>query len=154
MRSESTPAIDELAATDIDFEVVRTERATSVEESARFQDIDPERLLKSLIVRRGNGDYLFVLMPGPSQMSWPKLRKHLEVSRVTMPSSEEAKDASGYERGAITPLGAVNRFPVIADRSVPEGTIAIGGGAHGVNIHVDSADLLRHLSATTADVSE
>lgn len=154
MRSESTPAITELEVSDIEFEVVLTERARSVAESAELQGIDAERLLKSLIVRRGTDDYLFVLMPGPRQMSWPKLRKVLGVSRVTMPSAEEAREATGYERGAITPLGASSRFPVFADSSVPDGQIAIGGGAHGVNIHLSSSALFQHLSVTIADLSE
>ncbi|MDH3730667.1 MAG: YbaK/EbsC family protein, partial [Acidimicrobiia bacterium] len=126
----------------------------SVEESAQLQGIEADHLLKSLIVRRGTDDYLFVLMPGPRQMSWPKLRKMLGVSRVTMPSAEEARDATGYERGAITPLGAATSFPVLADASVPDGMIAIGGGAHGVNIHMSSAALFEHLSVTVADLSE
>ena len=154
MTSESTPAIDELAAAGVSFEVVRTARARSVEESAHLQGIEPGRLLKSLIVRRGEGDYLFVLMPGPRQMSWPKLRQYLGVSRVTMPSPEEAKEASGYERGAITPLGSATRYPVVADDSVPAGTVAIGGGAHGVNVHISGDELLRHLDAEKADLSE
>jgi Cys-tRNA(Pro) deacylase len=154
MTSESTPAIAELAETGIPFAVVRTERARSVEESAELRGIEADHLLKSLIVRRGPDDYLFVLMPGPRQMSWPKLRKVLGVSRVTMPSAEEARDATGYERGAITPLGAAASFPVFADESVPDGQIVIGGGAHGVNIHMSSVALLQHLSATIADLSE
>lgn len=152
--SESTPAIAELEGSDIEFDVVRTQRAKSVIESADLQGIDADHLLKSLIVRRGSDDYLFILMPGPRQMSWPKLRKVLGVSRVTMPSADEAREATGYERGAITPLGATSRFPVFADSSVPDGKIAIGGGAHGVNIHLSSAELFQHLSVTIADLSE
>lgn len=143
----------ELTAAGVTFEVVETVRASSVEESARLQGIDVASLLKSLIVRRGEGDYLFVLMPGPRQISWQKLRRVLGVSRLTMPSAEEAKEVTGYERGAITPLGAAKRLPVFADASTPEGLVAIGGGAHGVNVHLESADLLSYLSATVADLS-
>jgi Cys-tRNA(Pro) deacylase len=153
MRSEPTPAIAELTAAGIAFQVVETARASSVEESARLQGIDVTRLLKSLIVRRGEGDYLFVLMPGPRQISWKKLRRVLGVSRLTMPSAVEAKEVTGYERGAITPLGAPARLPVFADKSIPDGPVAIGGGAPGVNVHLSSADLLGYLSATIADLS-
>lgn len=154
MRSDLTPAAQELVEAGIEFELVRTEPPSSVEESARLQGIEPERLLKSLIVRRGEEDYLFVLMPGPRQMSWPKLRRTLGVSRVTMPSAEEATRATGYERGAITPLGARHRWPVLADASLPDGTVAIGGGGRGVNVHLAAADLIAHLDATIADVSD
>lgn len=153
MRSEATPAIAELIAAGIAFRVVATVPARSVEESARLQGIDLSSLLKSLLVRRRRGDYLFVLMPGSRQISWQKLRRVLGVSRLTMPSAEEAKEVTGYERGAITPLGASKRLPVFADESIPDGSIAIGGGAGGVNVHLQSGDLLSYLSATIADLS-
>jgi Cys-tRNA(Pro) deacylase len=153
MRSEPTPAIAELTAAGIAFRVVETVPASSVEESAGLQGIDLASLVKSLLIRRAEGDYLFVLMPGSRQVSWQKLRQVLGVSRLTMPSAEEAKAVTGYERGAITPLGAPKRLPVFADKSIPDGPVAIGGGARGVNLHLNGVDLLGYLSATIADLS-
>jgi prolyl-tRNA editing enzyme YbaK/EbsC (Cys-tRNA(Pro) deacylase) len=61
---------------------------------------------------------------------------------------------TGYERGAITPFGASHAWPVIADASVLEhDTVAIGGGARGLNVHVASRDLVAHLGAEVVDVS-
>jgi prolyl-tRNA editing enzyme YbaK/EbsC (Cys-tRNA(Pro) deacylase) len=77
------------------------------------------------------------------------------VSRLSLPDAEEARDATGYERGAITPFGASNPWPVIADASVKgKGRIALGGGAHGVNIHVDADQMIGVLDATVADVTK
>jgi prolyl-tRNA editing enzyme YbaK/EbsC (Cys-tRNA(Pro) deacylase) len=43
---------------------------------------------------------------------------------------------------------------VIADAAVRgAGRVAIGAGAHGVNLHVDAGDLLRVLDAVEADVT-
>ena len=151
MRSDAVAA--ELSAAGVEHTIVATERARSVEESARFQGVTPDRLLKSLLVRRGADDFIFVLMPGPRQMSWTKLRGHLGVSRVSMPSAEEAYEVTGYERGAITPLGLGERLPVIVDAAAPEGTVALGGGAHGVNVHIDRDVLVRCLDADLVDVS-
>ena len=45
-------------------------------------------------------------------------------------------------------------MPVIADASVLEHeTVAIGGGARGVNLHLRSRDLVDALQAEVADVS-
>jgi Cys-tRNA(Pro) deacylase len=154
MRSDDTAAIAELRGAAIDHTVVRTARPSSVEESAALQGIDRLHLLKSLLVRRGADDYVFVLVPGPRKMSWPKLRRALGLSRISMPSAGEAFDVTGYERGAITPLGAKAPLPVFLDASAPPGTIAIGGGAHGVNVHLERDDLVAHLGATIADLSD
>jgi Cys-tRNA(Pro) deacylase len=150
-----TPALEALQGSDLDYEVVRTERARSVEESAAFQGIPVENLLKSLVVRRGADDYLLVLVPGPLSIDWAKLRAHLGISRMTLPDADEAKEATGYERGAITPFGLRHAWPVIADASIPgKGKVAIGGGGHGINLHVDADQLIAHLGADIADVTK
>jgi Cys-tRNA(Pro)/Cys-tRNA(Cys) deacylase len=152
---KETPAIRALADSDLVHEVVVTERATSVEESAAFQGIETGNLLKTLVVRRGEGDYLLILVPGPRSIDWTKLRAHLGIKRMTLPDADEAREVTGYPRGAITPFGTKTPLPVVADASIPgKGKVAIGGGAHGVNLHVDADLLIAHLGADVADVTK
>jgi Cys-tRNA(Pro)/Cys-tRNA(Cys) deacylase len=155
MSDPTTPALDALAGTDLRFDVMRTERARSAEESASFQGIELDQLLRTIVIRRGEGDYVFVLVPGGRPIDWQKLRAHLGVSRLSLPDAEEAKAATGYERGAITPFGATNAWQVIADASVPERPrVAIGGGGHGINLHLAGADLVAFLDAEVVDVTK
>ncbi|MFN2543182.1 MAG: aminoacyl-tRNA deacylase [Actinomycetota bacterium] len=150
-----TPAIRALQGSALQFEVVRTRPANSVEESAELQGIDPGSLLRTIVVRRGADDYLFVLVPGGRQIDWAKLRAHLRVNRLSLPDRDEAQEATGYERGAITPFGSRRAWPVVADASVAGlGRVAIGGGARGVNLHIEASELLEHLGADVADVAD
>jgi len=152
--TEDTPAIRAVEATGVPFRVVRTERASSAEESAGFQGIELDQLLRSIVIRRGAGDYVFVLVPGGRTIDWPRLRSHLGVSRLSLPDQDEAKEATGYERGAITPFGSATTWPVVADATVADrDLVAIGGGAHGVNMHLAPDDLIRILDADVADVT-
>jgi Cys-tRNA(Pro)/Cys-tRNA(Cys) deacylase len=149
-----TPALRALEGSDLAFEVKRTERARSAEESAGFQGIELGQLLRTIVVRRGADDYVFVLVPGGRQIDWPRLRAHLGVSRLSLPDAEEAKAATGYERGTITPFGSSLPWPVIADASIPVlERVAIGGGGHGVNLHVSGSDLVAYLKADVAEVT-
>lgn len=149
-----TPAVRAATELGLVFDVVRTTPPSSAEESARLQGIDLGQLLRTIVVRRAMGEYVFVLVPGGRQIDWPKLRAHLGVSRLSLPDVEEAMEATGYERGAITPFGSSGAWPVIADRSVAERErVAIGAGARGVNLHLTSADLLSALDASLADVA-
>lgn len=135
--------------------VVETRPAGSAEESAELQRIPLGALVRTLVVRRGDDDYLFVLVPGGRRFSWPKLRALLGVTRLSMPDAEEARAVTGYERGAITPFGSERAWPVIVDAAALEHeTIAIGGGARGVNLHLGPRDLVEHLGAQVAEVSE
>lgn len=152
--TEDTPAIRVVAASGVPFRVVRTERAGSAEESAELQGIELGQLIRSIVVRRGAGDYVFVLVPGGRQIAWARLRAHLGVSRLSLPDQDEARDATGYERGTITPFASSTAWPVVADATlVDRAVVAIGAGAHGVNLHLDPADLVRLVRADLADVT-
>jgi hypothetical protein len=83
-----------------------------------------------------------------------QLRELLGVRRLSLPDAAEALAVTGYERGAITPFGASRAWPVILDASAAvRDRVAIGGGAHGVNLHLDPVDLVTALDATIADVT-
>lgn len=152
--TDTTPALEALAAARVPHRVVRTQRASSAEESAAFQGIELGQLLRTIVVRRGEDDYLFVLVPGGRRFDWPKLRAHLGVTRMSLPDADEAQAVTGYPRGAITPFGSSRPWPVIADASIVDRElVAIGGGAHGVNVHLAPADLVAATGATVLDVT-
>ena len=114
-----------------------------------------EALLRTIVVRRGDDDYVFVLVPAGRRFDWPKLRTHLGVRRLTLPDAEEARAVTGYERYTITPFGATRAWPVILDAAaLTNDVVAIGGGGFGINIHIAPTDLVRALGADVVDVSE
>ena len=149
-----TPALVAIRDLGVEHRVVRTAFANSAEESADMQGIPLGALLRTIVVRRGEDDYLFVLVPAGRRFDWPKLRAHLGVSRLSLPDADEAQRVTGYVRYTITPFGSTRPWPVIADASLTgEEVIAIGGGARGVNLHLTPDDLVRVLGAQVVDVS-
>jgi Cys-tRNA(Pro) deacylase len=142
-----------LAASGLDHTIVRHGPVRSLAEAARARGVTPDRVVKTLVVRRGADDFLFVLVPGDRRISWPKLRALLGTSRLSMPDAQEARDVTGYERGTITPFGSLRSWPVIADTRV-DGTVSIGAGAQGVAATADADDVVRVLGATRADVTD
>lgn len=149
-----TPATRAIADVELDARVVVTDVPSSAEESAALQGIDLERLLRTIVIRRGADDYVFVIVPGGRQIDWKKLRAHLGARRLSLPDADEAKEATGYERGAITPFGSARAWPVVADATIHGlGVVAIGAGARGVNVHVDASALLGALDAAEADLT-
>lgn len=150
-----TPALRALAAIGLDHEAKVSARAGSVAEAAELRGVAVDALLKTLVVRRGDGDYLFVLVPGDRAIDWGKLRSHLGVRRMTLPDAAEAKEATGYERGTITPFGATHGWPVIADETIAaKSLVSLGAGAHGVSVTLSAAALIDALAATVADVTK
>jgi Cys-tRNA(Pro) deacylase len=126
----------------------------SLAEAAVARGVEPADVVKTLVVRRGEDDYLFVLVPGDRTISWPKLRALLGVSRMSMPDAAAAKAATGYERGTITPFGSTTAWPVVADERMTGRKVTLGGGEHGLAVLVDADDVVRVLGANVADVSD
>ncbi len=141
-----------LARSGIDYTIVRHGPVTSLAEAAHARGVTTSQIVKTLVVRRGEDDYLFILVPGGRQISWPKLRVVLGVARMSMPDADTARDVTGYVRGTITPFGAHHPWPVIADSHI-EGTVSIGAGAHGVSALADASDIIRVLGAIVVDVT-
>jgi Cys-tRNA(Pro)/Cys-tRNA(Cys) deacylase len=147
---------DVLAAADalgLGYQVTRHGPVRSLEEAAAARGVSPAAVIKTMVVRLADDDFRFVLVPGDREISWPKLRALLGVSRLSMPSADVAFTVTGFVRGTITPLGSTTPWPVIADSHL-SGTVSLGGGAHGVALLVDAGDLVDVLAATLADVTE
>jgi Cys-tRNA(Pro) deacylase len=151
---ESTPAIRALEGTNLSYRIVRTEPAGGPEEAAQLQGIPLGALLRTIVVRRGDDDYLFVLVPAGRRFDWPKLRQHLGVTRLSLPDADEAHAVTGYVRYTITPFGSTRAWPVLVDGSVmAEPIVSVGGGARGVNVHLAPAALVEALAADVVDVT-
>lgn len=135
------------------IEVVERPRASSLEEAAQLQGIEPRDIVKTLVVKRSDGTYLFVLVPGDRQIAWKKLRNVVGVNKLQLPDADQALEATGYERGTITPLGSTTAWPVVADASIAGRRISMGAGDHRHSLWVEADDLVEALDATIADVT-
>jgi Cys-tRNA(Pro)/Cys-tRNA(Cys) deacylase len=137
-----------IEATEVPHAVTVHGPVRSLAEAAAARGVEPRAIVKTLVVRRGDDDFLLVLVPGDRGISWPKLRALLGVNRMSMPDAETARTATGYERGTITPFGALGTWPVIVDDQVTQlETVSVGGGAHGVAFTLTGPDLVTALTA-------
>lgn len=143
---------DDAAARGIPIEIVERPAARSLEEAAGILGVDPSTIVKSLVIKRSDGGFVFALVPGDRQLAWPKLRALLGVNKLQLPDAATALEATGYERGTIVPLGSTTAWPVVVDAAVA-GRIALGAGAHGFSAWVETDDLVRGLEATVADIT-
>ena len=135
-------------------EIVERLAARSLEEAAGILGIRPADIVKSLVVKHKDGSFLFALVPGDRQISWPKLRALLGVNKLSLPAADTAFEATGYERGTITPLGSIRPWPVYADQTITGRRISMGAGEHGYSAFVDADALTAALGAVVADITE
>ncbi len=119
----------------------------SVEQAASERGQRVEQVVRSILFRLSENDYLMVLVAGPKQISWKALRKYAGQSRLTMASEEEVLSVTGYRIGTVSPFGLPRPLRVLIDPSVlNEEEISLGSGTRNVGIIMKSADLRRVLS--------
>ena len=118
----------------------------SFEEAARQRGQTAGQIVRSIVFRLAEGQFVMVLMAGPGQVAWKRLRTTLGVARISMASETEVLAATGFVRGAVTPLGLPRPMRILADESVFVQTeISIGSGVRGVAIILKPTDLLSAL---------
>ncbi len=114
----------------------------SLEQAAGDRGQRASQVVRSILFRVAEDEFIMVLVAGPAQVSWKILRKHLGKSRVSMASEEEVLAVTGYRIGAVGPFGLLNQVKVLIDPSVMgEEEISIGSGMRNTAVILTSADL-------------
>ncbi len=143
--STSTPATEALDDLGIPYRLfLHSSPVHSLEQAALERGLAPEQIVRSLVFRVEEGSYVLVLVAGPSQVAWPKLRHHLGVSRLTTADRQQVTQATGYAPGTVSPLGLTSPLPILADQSVMEQeVISVGAGIPNAGIILKRVDLLK-----------
>jgi Cys-tRNA(Pro) deacylase len=152
-----TPVGQELRARGVPFrEFQHPAQVHSLEQAAAERNQRPEQVVRSILFRLAQDDFLMVLVAGPQQIDWKRLRRELNQSRMTMASAEEVLSVTGFEIGAVSPFALPRPLPVLIDESVMrEAEVSIGSGIRGAAIIMSSVDLLRALGEVQrVDVSQ
>jgi Cys-tRNA(Pro)/Cys-tRNA(Cys) deacylase len=119
---------------------------SSLEQAASERNQRPEQVVRSILFQIRPGEFLMVLVAGPEQVDWRKLRQLVKRSRVRMATEEEVLEVTGYRVGTVSPFGLQTPVKVLIDRSVlQEEEVSLGSGVRGVAIIMKSADILKAL---------
>jgi Cys-tRNA(Pro)/Cys-tRNA(Cys) deacylase len=146
MTETPKPAAEDAAARGLDVEFVPRDPETGIPLVLGPMGV------KTIVVRHKDG-FVFVLVPYEGRFSWPKVRAVLGVNKLKLPDADEAFAATGYRRGTITPLGAAEAFPVLADERLRGREILVGSGSPDFAARVDADALIRAYGADVADLS-
>jgi Cys-tRNA(Pro)/Cys-tRNA(Cys) deacylase len=140
---EQPPASIALAKLNIPHRVFKHETpVTSFEQAASDRNQRPEQIVRSILFQIRPDEFLMVLVAGPAQVDWKKLRQLMKRSRIRMASEEEVLNVTGYRVGTVSPFGLKNPVKILIDESVlKEKEISIGSGVRSVAIIMLSADL-------------
>lgn len=119
---------------------------TSFEEAASHRNQRPGQIVRSILFNIRPEEYLMVLVAGPDQIDWKKLRQFVKRSRVRMATEEEVLEVTGYRIGTVSPFGVKKQVQVLIDASVlKEAEVSVGSGVRNMAIIMQSAELRKAL---------
>ena len=119
---------------------------SSFEEAAAHRNQRPGQIVRSILFNIRSEEFLMVLVAGPDQIDWKKLRQFVKRSRVRMATEEEVLEVTGYRIGTVGPFGVKNQVQVLIDASVlKEAEVSIGSGVRNMAIIMQSAELRKAL---------
>ncbi len=126
----------------------------SLAQAAAERKQQPEQVVRSLLFRLAQDDFLMVLVAGPQQIDWKHLRYTLGQSRLTMAKPDELQRITGYEIGAVAPFGLPTPVRILVDQSVlAQEEVSLGSGVRGTAVLLKTADLLTALGENVEIVS-
>ena len=140
---EIPPASISLEKMNIPHRVFRHETpVTSFEQAAADRNQRPEQIVRSILFQVRPEEFVMVLVAGPDQIDWKRLRQLVKRSRVRMATEEEVQEVTGYRIGTVSPFGLRNRVKILIDESVlREEEVSLGSGVRNMAIIMKSADL-------------
>lgn len=160
-RPQGTRALQVVAAAGIAVTVHSFEAATTGnygQQAASALGVDPDRLLKTLIVdtTAGKGprrQLAVCALPVSFHLSLKKAAGALAVPKVTMATPYDAEKSSGYVTGGISPLGQKTPLPTLIDETAQLwDTVFVSAGKRGLDIELAPAELAHLIGARFVDL--
>jgi Cys-tRNA(Pro)/Cys-tRNA(Cys) deacylase len=146
-KTNTTPVTQALDCLEIPYRFFRHSGAvSSLEQAARERGQRPGQIIRSILFRLAEDDFVMVLVAGTQQVDWPTLRRYLGITRMTMASEDEVLAVTGYPLGAVSPFGLPQPLRILADESIfVESEVSIGSGVRYSTVILRQEDLHRAL---------
>lgn len=115
----------------------------SAEAVAEKLGMPPYLVFKTLLARGDGGNPVLVSIPGGSILDLKALARASGNRKTELVPQKEIRPLTGYERGAVSPLGLKTKIPYFLDESANQHeAITISAGALGLQITLAPGDLI------------
>ena len=132
-------------------EFLEKENTATAEKASKYVG----SVAKSIIFDLGHDEFILVIVPGSMKVSRKKLRPLIKKENIKLASAGDVLRVTGFEVGAVPPIGNKSRMRCILDKRVAEfNDVWAGGGAVNRLVHLKVSDIIRFNNPIVADVSE
>ncbi len=122
---------------------------------ARKIGMPPEQVFKTLLCRLQDGEYIFAVIPGDSELDLKKLAAAAGAKKAELAALKDVEPLTGYIRGGVTVMGAKKAYRAFADEAVVLfDHISVSAGVRGLQLLLTPADYLRATGAALTDLTQ
>ena len=97
--------------------IILDNSARTALEAASSLGCEVGAIVKSLLFKTDNSFTLF-LVSGDKRVSLKKIKKNLIIEDASMATADEVKKITGFTIGGVSPIGHLNKIPIIIDNSL------------------------------------
>lgn len=146
---------EHLEASGVDYEVLTHEPTPTAYGEARALGIDAHDVAKTVVLDIRTG-HAFAVVPADCRVDIELVKEALHTSTVSLATEDEiARDYPEFELGAVPPLGALARTPLIVDPQVLENDhVVFAAGSQSESVKVPARDILQHATARVAPICQ
>lgn len=138
----------------VDFEVLPHEPTMTSLAEARALGLAASDVVKTVVLDVRTG-HAFAVLPAGCRIDLDKVRAAIHSRHVTLSSEDGiARDYPEFELGAIPPLGALLRTPLIVDPQVVRHETVVFAAAKDLSVRMRTSDLFAAANIRVADICE
>jgi prolyl-tRNA editing enzyme YbaK/EbsC (Cys-tRNA(Pro) deacylase) len=130
----------------VDFELIEFKETVMNSESAANKT---NGIVVKTILLICDDEPIFCILFGKDKIDFEKIKKELNCKEVRLAKAKEVKEISGYDIGAVPPVGHKQKITTIVDKKVSElkdsEIIYCGGGSHYHLLKISKSTLFKIL---------
>lgn len=114
---------------------------------------DPKVVYKTLVANGSSNNIYVFIVPVKEELDLKKAAKAVNEKKIEMIPLKDIQKLTGYIRGGCSPIGMKKLYKSLVDISVSEiDEIIVSGGKIGVQIAIDTNDLINVVEAQVKDL--
>ena len=134
--------------------VVLDNSARTALEAAASLGCEIGAIVKSLLFKTENL-FILCLVAGDKKVSLNKIKKILNIKDVSMASSDDVKNITGYAIGGVSPIGHLNKIDIFIDNSLKRFTSLFAAAGHpNCVFEINFTDLQKITNGSIKEITE
>lgn len=132
-----------LSTKSVGFQIYLHEETYSAKKASKILGKDIKKVAKTVVFVDEKRAPLLVIMPGHRKVNQNKLAKLLGKKKLRLAKPEEVLEATGYEAGAVPPVGHKDEILTILDEELLElDRVSVGGGSVNATLEISPKDIV------------